>query len=194
MIFQRVLITIFNKKNKLMKKILSLFLILSIISGCKNDEESILFTLPIRNINFEIPAGINPIKSHYFVINDVPTFFDDLMKSNHVNIEDVASIIPVSAKLIQPFTDVDYDFAYEVAIKLCDNQDDEDCNHEIFWRKPVPEDIGSQLDIVPNEINMKEILSKDKIKIQIVFLQMRTTTTEFFNNQLELNFEVRRKK
>lgn len=176
-----------------MKKFLLLLTIFSIIGGCKDNEESVLFTLPIRNINFEIPAGLNPIKAHYFVINDVPTFFNDLMESNHVNIDDVASIIPVSARLVQPFSDIDYDFAYEISIKLCDNPEDEDCAHEIFWRKPVPEDTGSQLDIVPNEIDMKDILTKEKIKIHIILLQLRTTTPEFFNNQLELNFEVRRK-
>ena len=176
-----------------MKKIIFLLLTILIIGGCRDNEEHILFTIPIRHINFEIPAGINPIKSHYFVINDVSTFFDDLMEANHVNIEDVASIIPVSAKLVQPLSDIDYDFIYEISVRLCDHPEDDDCNHEIFWRKPVPEDIGSQLDIVPNEINMKDIISKKKVKLQVVLVQLRKTTTEFFDNQMELNFEVRKK-
>ncbi len=176
-----------------MKKILLFLFIFSILGGCKENEESKLFTIPVRNIRFEVPAGLNPIKSHYFVIDDVPTFFDDLLATNKVSMDEIASIIPVSARLVQPFSDIDYDFIYEISIRLCDDPEDEDCGHEIFWRKPVPEDIGAQLDVVPNEINMKNILSKEKIKIQVVLLQLRATTTEFFDNQLELNFEVRRK-
>ncbi|MCB0641752.1 MAG: hypothetical protein KDC44_08945 [Phaeodactylibacter sp.] len=154
-------------------------------------EEDFLFNLPFPVLNFTIPAGVNTLESHYFNIDSVPTNLINVALAQNFDPGAISAVRPREARLQSLFGNVDFDFVFEMTIQLCEVGDKTpNCGREIFWRQPVPENIGSFIDLIPNENDVKEMLEKDMVNIQVKLAQLRFTSPTFIEAQLSLDFSV----
>jgi len=161
-------------------------LVLTFFSCQKNDE--VLFALPLPLLNLTIPAGINPVEAQYFNIDSVPTNLFNVANARNIDLGSVQQVIPATATLRSIFG-TDYSFAFEVTIQLCEVGDKSpNCGREIFWRQPVPENIGSFLEFVPNENNVKDALEEELVNIQVKIAQLRSTSPAFIESELLIEF------
>jgi hypothetical protein len=173
-------------------RLTAVLLFFLLFSACSKEDQRVLFEIPFRNLDFTIPAGINPFEAQYFTLSNVQTNAKDLISGFGYSEEQVTSIVPVSARIFAPFDNVDFDFVFEVSVRICDAGDTSpNCGSEIFWRQPVPENIGNFIDLIPNELDVMERLMKENVSIQIKLAQLRDTSPQFINARLEMDFEVR---
>ena len=168
---------------------LLLLLILPFLS-CEK-EKNLLFNLPFPNLNFTIPAGVNALEAQYFNIDSVPTNLINVAMAQNFDPNQITAVRPASARLQSLFGNVDFDFVFEMTIQLCEVGDKSpNCGREIFWRQPVPQNVGDFVDLIPNENNVLEMLEKDMVNIQIKLAQLRATSPTFIEAQLNLDFSV----
>jgi hypothetical protein len=169
----------------------ALLLLLVSVWGCKKPGDDARFFIPFRGLDFTIPAGVNPLEAQYFNINDVPTNTLTFLDGNGMDLDEVTSILPVNASITSIFGDANYDFAFEISINICEaGVTDPNCGREAFWRQPVPENIGTFVELNANTSDIQDLLKEEKINIQIKIGQLRGTTTQFVESRLEMDFAV----
>lgn len=155
-----------------------------------NDGLEFAFRMEYPNNTFEIPAGLNTIESHFFVIQDIPTNRDLFFSS--VDTSEVEIIIPNGARITSlDGSDIDFDFLFEVSVRLC-SKDGSTCGREIFYRDEIPENVGSSLALIPNENNVKEELTSDNYTIEVVLKRLVTPSPRFIRAKIDLVFDARR--
>ena len=88
------------------------------------------------------------------------------------------------------FTNIDYAFIKSIDIQLYDVVNGTVKSIPAFYRDPVPKNTGEIVDLVTEELNLKEFLLKDKINIRIK-LQLFESAPKTVESRLILKFAVR---
>ena len=175
-----------------MKKVLLFLPLIFLLAGCKNKDKDVLFQQPFRGLEFTIPAGINPFEAQYFNIDSVPTNALALFSSFGIEASEIQSIVPATARINSLFGNVDYDFILELSVNICPAGDKTpNCGFEAFWRDPVPEAIGSFVDMAANNTDLQELLKQDMVNVQVKLARLRGTSPQFVESILEMDFDVR---
>jgi hypothetical protein len=174
-----------------MQKWAVLFLV-AMSLGCRKDNDIILFEIPFPNLDFTIQAGLNPLDTWYFNMDNVPTNALNLFDANGVDTSAYSSLIPNTARLVSVFNDVEYDFVYEIAVYLCEagNQSPK-CGKEIFYRFPMPNNPGSIVDIIPNPLEVGDLLLSERVNVQVM-LRFISPPPQFVESRLNIDFVVKK--
>jgi hypothetical protein len=175
-----------------MKNIILLLFGLLLVTSCNKDRDEIIFPFPIQDIDFSIPPTANTFQVHYFNLEDVVTNHEGLFSSNNIDENSDVRIVPLEASLNVLVGNIDYDFIEQMSIRICDAGDvSENCGTEIFWRQPVPLNVGSVLNLIPSDIDIKRYLTQDKINIQVKLERLRQNPPQFVETRLLLDFAVK---
>lgn len=174
-----------------MKNILFLFFAICLLSSCKKDKQKTLFLFPLQDIEFSIPPTASAFQVHY-VTKEVVTNHAGLFDANDIAEDGEFRIMPSEGSLNSIANNLDYDFIEVMSVRICDEGDfSETCGTEIFWRQPVPFDVGSVLQLVPSDVDIKQYLLQDKVNIQVKFERLRDNPPQFVDTRLLLDFAVR---
>lgn len=173
----------------LAKIIFSLFPLLY-FSCTPDDGLEFAFRMNYPNNVFEIPAGLNTIESHFFVLENIPSnlnlYFDG------IDTTDIKAIVPREARLFSlDGTNVNFDFIFEISLRLC-RPDGTSCNREIFYRDQIPENVGSSLPLIPNENNIRAEILNGAYTVEVVLQRLAYSPTQFTRVGLDLAFDARR--
>lgn len=169
-----------------MHRILFLFLATILFSNCGKDE-TILFSMPYQD-SFEIPAGLNTIDNHYFVLENIPTNKTSLFNANNVTDEDIVTINPESCRLTAVFNS-EYGFLFDVSVRMY--TDDPLDYKEIFYRENIPENTGSQLDLIPTLVNVRDFMMEETFNVEIVLIRPRVPSPEFIDTIVKFEFAAK---
>lgn len=164
---------------------------------CTEDDLNVVFKMEYPNLQINIPAGLNTVDSHFFILRDIPTnksfFFGNIDENS------ITEITPSAARLdaIQNFAD--YAFIEEVVIRVCEDNNiftKEDvnnrCRREIFFRDAIPFNTGSQIAFIPNGNNLKSVLTGDTFTLVLVLRRLRSFASTDIPSRLELQFDAKR--
>jgi len=163
-----------------------------------DDNPNVVVVMEYPNEIFEIPAGLDPFESHYFIFNDVQTNSNFFLQSVEQN--QLAAITPGYARIrsLEGGT-VRYDFIGEIVIRMCSepvNSGDEvvqKCQRELFYRFPVPERAENVLNLIPNpNVNVKELMLQDRFSFVVVLRRLRGTSPQFIETRVEMGLEAKR--
>ncbi len=159
------------------------------LQGCRKEEKGFLFEMEYP-VDFTINAGIGPFVTHYFEVQGIPTFADSLFAFHNVQQSVVTDILPRNGQMIPIFTNIDYAFIRSIDIQLYDEVSGTVKSIPAFYRDPVPENTGEIVDLVAEELDLKEFLLKDKVNIRIK-LQLFEPAPKTVESRLILKFAVR---
>ncbi|HHB79171.1 MAG TPA: hypothetical protein ENK85_08060 [Saprospiraceae bacterium] len=172
------------------KSLLVLFVGLLLVSCRKNNERAFLFEMEYP-VDFTINAGIGPFVSHYFEIQDILTFSDSLFAFHEVDPATIESILPQNGRMVAVYaTGVEYDFIKSIDVELYDEVNGSIKRLPAYYRDPVPEKTGSQIDLVSEEADLKEFMLKDHFNCRIR-LQLYGAAPQTIESRLILKFAVR---
>lgn len=169
-----------------MHRFLYLFSLIFLLSNCK-DEEPVLFTMPYQE-TFEIPAGLNTIDTHHFVIPNIASNKATLFSGNNVTDEDVVTINPESCRMTSVLN-ADYGFLFNVSVRMY--TDNPDAYLEIFYRDNVPANTGGQLDLIPTLVNVRNFLVAETFTVEVVLERPRIPSPEYIDTVVRMDFAVR---
>lgn len=172
-----------------MKKLLLIFFIGLVFVSCRKPERAFLFDMEYP-VDFTINAGLGPFTSHYFEIQGIATYADSLFSFHDVDPASIESILPRKGRLVAVFSDVEYDFIKNIEVELYDEVNGTIKRLPAYYRDPVPEKTGSQVDLVSEEVDLKEFILKDHINVRIK-LQLYGAAPKTIESRLILEFAVR---
>ena len=170
-----------------MKKLYYLLLIVVLSLNCGKEEPSLL-EMAYRG-NFSIPAGLNPFETHFFVIPNIPNNKDPLFNASGLTDADVEMILPRRARINSIFNGPSFDFAEEVFVRIY--TDDEYDYLEVFWRQPVPENTGSNLDLIAGLGNTQRFFTASTFNIIIGFRNLRYVLPQTIDAEIDFSFDVK---
>jgi len=172
-----------------MKYILTSILVVLLSLSCNNNNDDRLFEMPLRDVNFDLPAGLNTLDAHYFEIKNIPTNTIDVFNTFGANINNITAIEPGKATLINLFGASGFNFCGEIAVRMF--SDNIETRTEIFYLDPVQVDAGPTVNLIPSDVDLTEYLKEETVHIEIKFGRMRTPSPESMEVRLELDFNVR---
>jgi hypothetical protein len=133
-------------------------------------------TVPLFTINYEeqfsIPAGLNTIETHTFVIKDIPALLETYKSTFNVLDEDIAAILPSRGKIDQVFSNINFDFIQTVSIWMVSTID-ADFRYELYYLDFVPLNTGNELKLLSGISNLKDIMEEGSFNLEIK-LKFRT--------------------
>lgn len=174
------------------------FLSIFLLFACSADDLSLAFRMEYPNQLFTIPAGINPFESHFFVLKDIPTskdfFFGNFQQ------EEITEISALSAILrSREGISINFGFIQEISVRICsdtpltEQEVEEKCPRvrEIFYRDNIPPNIRDQVELIPNGLNLKELLTKDEFSVVVVLRRLREFPPTSINTRFDMSFQAR---
>jgi len=146
--------------------------------------------LPLSSLEFNVEAGSNTLDTYYYFFDDVPTHFAELADTYGFDTAAVKAIVPGKAFIRSIFGEEYKDIFWEIAVHVCPEGDKEfKCGKEAFYWKFPTQTLGSDFDLVPNEPDLKEWLSRDRVNIQLWF-RLAQTPTQTISSRLDLRFHA----
>jgi hypothetical protein len=94
-----------------------LFLLASIVLSCDKGEVGRKFSIRLDR-NFEVPAGLDYLNAHYFVLDEIPTFYQQVVNQQNVPAGTKITLVPESAVISSIYNDVDFDFVDKVSVRI----------------------------------------------------------------------------
>ncbi|MEM9991194.1 MAG: hypothetical protein AAF738_05480 [Bacteroidota bacterium] len=177
---------------------ISHFLSIFLLFACTSDDLEFAFEMDYPNQSFEIAAGLNPFVSHFYLINDIPTakgfFFGDFQE------EDITEIAATRAILrSREGISINFGFLEEVSVRICterpiserDAQQKCGREREIFYRDNIPPNIRDEVELLPNSLNVKELLTKEEFSVLVVLRRMRDFPSTTINTRFDMRFQAR---
>ena len=150
--------------------------------SCSKDR-SILFDLPFE-LRFEIPAGLNPLDRHFFLIRDVPTNLAAF--KNQFEVEGEFSLRPSNAVLNSVVGNQNWAFLREVEVSIFQD-DDPDKDTEVFLTDNVPVNAGRSVVVLPFEDDVHDLLDVERVDFKIS-IRLRGTSPSFIESVINLSF------
>lgn len=123
---------------------------------------------------FEVPAGLNYIDAHYFVLDEIPTFYDQIIGQQNVPAGAKITLVPERASITSLFNDIDFDFIDKVAIRIYTNNNPKD-KPEAFYIEYIPNSVDNELQLIPTSFDAKPFLEYGIVNAEIRFFFKRTT-------------------
>lgn len=132
-----------------------------------------------HDVDFEIPAGLNNIETHIFIINNVPTHVGNRLDDFNLTWDDVERINSAKATITGKFSNIDWDFVSSVEIDAINIHDHLD-RKEIFYQEFIGFDTNEELRLLSSLSDIKSILENPtmKLEIQLRFKQFTPATLD----------------
>ncbi|MEM8906526.1 MAG: hypothetical protein AAGD05_01665 [Bacteroidota bacterium] len=169
-----------------MKKFLYLLLFPCLLMNCGQEQVSLL-DMPYQ-VQFTIPAGLSAFENWCFLIENIPNNKNTLFAGAGLEDAEITEIRGKTARLSTIFTDEEYDFIYDISVRIY--KDDPDDYRELFYRAEVPLNASNQLDLIGGDNDVQQYLQEPTFNI-LVRITPRETLLETFDNRLDFEMFVR---
>ena len=162
-------------------------LVLAAATGCQGDDGGLGDRLEMLPLRVGVPAGLNPAFSHNFTIDaEVPTDHERFARETGVAWEDWERVEPRRASLVITEAGLDWSFAREVVLK--GYRDDPAAQVELFYRDPIPTNVGQRLDMIPSDRDVKGLLDGDTYGLILEIRRLRNAPPQSFPVTLEYSY------
>lgn len=159
-------------------------LIISNIS-CKKDSFQKKFGVRLDR-NFDVPAGLDFIDAHFFVLTELQTFYSNIIAQEDVPDGATISVVPERAVITSLFGDVDFDFVERVSVRIFTN-DNVDDKPEAFYIEFIPNTVDGELELIPTSFNALKFLKGGLVNAEVKFV-FRRTTPQLMNLRILMDF------
>lgn len=160
--------------------------LITMFSSCSSDDTP-LITIE-RQVDFEVPVGLNTIETHTFVLNDVPLGLKSEIATRGYNEDVIKRILAERGLIIAKFDNIDWDFVNDVSIRALSNTIPVE-SAEIFYQDPVPFNTNEEIRLFSNITNVKDILLNDLVDIEVK-MRFRTFSPTNIEARLTISFAI----
>lgn len=146
-----------------------------ILMTCRQDAGEPLFDLVYQPREFQIPAGYGSFTALVFSYDNLPTNFGSQLNISGHDVTEVTQIVPLYARL-ESLDGLDFGFLTSVSVRVCERGPDPCTDFdEVFYLDDLFRRNLTVLNLDPGLRNMKEILSGDLYKMELVFFSGEVT-------------------
>ena len=164
---------------------------LLVFASCNTEEE--LFEIEYET-DVVFSAGISQFEVHFQDIFGIQSMIDAFLVANNRTAEEIMSIVPKEARLINIQSSQSLDFIQDISIRLFDgdsfNPTEISNITEVFFRENIPQDQSTFINLLPSLPDVKDRLFEDDINIG-VRSQLRVPPPSTIEARLRITFAVR---
>ena len=158
--------------------------------NCKKQDRG--FQMIYRSLTpYNISIGLDPFASHYYtsdqILSDTVLFFP----ANNVTAAQVGRITPYTMNIRASFQDGRYDFVSHVEVSIFDPARPNTTEQIIFYNDNVPVTTGTQINLVPNDVDVTPFLVKGKSFVLRTKFQFRDTPQRTIATEWNASFFAR---
>jgi len=167
-------------------KLLVALLISLSFSSCDKGNDPI-FEMPLF-FDINIPAGLNTFQSHFFIIEDVPTFSSTLLSANGESTDNIGSILAGAGFLETRFSGLDLDFIEDIGVHVLEPNDFNQ-RHEAYYtlNDVVPFGSKTKIDMIPSIVDQKEWLLNETVDLEFR-INLRGFLPQEIDGRVEMRF------
>ena len=157
-----------------------------LLSACGDDAPpGTRLTYPPQQ--FQIGAGLNPVLSHTVVLPRQTTDHARLQRETGVAWSDWTRVVPRRASLQINEPGLDWGFCEEVIIRAFVGED-ASVAREIFYRDQIRFDEGPRLDMIPSELDVRDLLDGPEVTFLVELRRLRQSPRQSLPVTLTLDF------
>lgn len=171
-------------KINFISKLLFITLIFSLLS-CNKDTFPKKFGIRLER-DFNVAAGLDILDAHYFVLNEIPTFYDNIIAQENVPAGTTIHLVPERAIITSQFGEVDFDFIDKVSVRIFTNTNLTD-KPEAFYVEFIPNTVDNELELIPTSFEALPFLEGGLVNAEVKFLFKRTSPQQM-NLHLVMDF------
>lgn len=166
-------------------KLIFTFILSAFFLGSCSKAPNALFLMN-NEARFEIQAGLGTIETHSFIIQDVPTFFDQFSGTVGADTSSIASLFSDIAYLRPRFQDVDLDFINDLRIYLRDPSDIS-TRKLVFYRDFIDLGFKEEILLLNSLVDVEDLMSKDRFHLEVE-MNLRQNTFQSIEYVLDMQF------
>jgi hypothetical protein len=151
-----------------------LLLISGLQCSCNGDEGQELILVPFQ-VQFEVPAGLNPALEHRVLITNIQNSFVGLLEQNGIDTSRISAVTAGNGQFLEMNGVMDLNFLLELEIRIFSNLNP-DYSKEIYYRNNIPINTGSTLDLFPSLSNIEDIIFEPGMSLEITFKRLNGPT------------------
>lgn len=165
---------------------LFLFLIILLTPfGCNKDETPALFDM-VYVMNFDLPAALNTVQTHFVEFDKVPTNIEAYLADHGLTKADIGRIEPYDALLEVVLAPESLSYFQEIFVELLDGNTRLEC----FYTPNVPFNTGNQVVLVGTLADFKPWLTQSAMNLRMGF-RLREPSPTSLNFILRLTFKAK---
>lgn len=153
--------------------------------GCNKDETPALFDM-VYVMNFELPAALNTIQTHFVEFDKVPTNIEAYLADHGLTAADIGRIEPYDAQLEVVLAPESLAYFQEIFVELLDGNTRLEC----FYTPNVPFNTGTQVIMVGTLADFKPWLTQSAMNLRMGF-RLREPSPTSLNFILRLTFKAK---
>jgi hypothetical protein len=139
-------------------------LILSLLVGCNGTDRTFVQRQIIEN--FQIPAGLNTIESHYFRLSDVNLFYNETLKANGFETTSPREVSGLRASIRNRFSGNDLSVIDRISIFVVNKQNRTD-RVEIFYNENIPFNQANEIKLLSSISNFYPYIKDGKVDLDV---------------------------
>ena len=171
-------------RSTVLLSIIMLLNVVFVLPSCNNSAQ-VLF-LVNTEVDRVVPGGLNLVETHFFQINNVPTFWESFSQNSAMGNGENNEVFPNQAILSSKFGD-NLDFINNVSIWLYNT--DYEGGTEIFYQDNINLGNKTEIELLSGIAEIGDIVKADQmlIEIRLNFRQFKASETEL---RLKMDFAV----
>lgn len=164
-----------------------LFLLSAVCCSSCDKNDTPIFEMDVF-FDINIPAGLNTIENHYFIIEDVPTFASALLSSNNLSPEDIGSILGGIGTVETRFSGLDLDFIQDVGVHLLDQENQLSRNEAFYiFNDYVQLGTKTEIEMIPSILNLQDLLLEETVDIEFR-INLRNFLPQELDGRIQMKF------
>lgn len=185
MTFKKCDATLKMAKNTLLFLITTAIPVL-FFSGCDKQTPS-LYEVGIER-DFDIPAGLNNIETHYLYLRNVPTFYKQFADSKGFDLAAITSVRAARGLIRSDFQTFRYDFIDRISVSVVSRKDPLQ-RREMYYLDDVPFNTDDELRMLSSATELIDVISEEFVDIEIR-LNLRASTGNAIRSKLIFSYAV----
>ena len=163
-----------------------LLAVITVVS-CQKDKRTELFELN-HFLDFEIAPGLNTFDTHFFIISNIPSLYDEKLAASGRTKDDVVAIEAKDAFLSSTFGDINLEFIHRISVIIFDPFDPSN-RIEFLYLDPTPFKNASTWRLFPGIADITEWMEEDYFGVEIR-LNFREVSPSLIPMRLEFDLRV----
>lgn len=164
-------------------KRLILFLVITSFLSCNT--KTPVFEI-YQEVSFLMPAGKDPIATHHFIINDIPSFLNSNLTQRGLKLSDLKELYAGYGKLESIVYDSNFGVIDRISVWIY-IKGDYDNRMEIYYHDEIPYTRKGELKLLSTGEDAREVLLEDKYEMDVE-IQFRGFTSESIETRLTFSY------
>lgn len=168
-------------------KIYHLAVVIGLLFLSCNKDGDLVYDFRLQTL-IDVPTGLNTLETHYFIIRDVPTFFNANLESRGINKESIIRVNASRGTFSSRFNKYNLAFIRLATVSAISRKPGGK-KVEMFYMEDVPFNEDEELQMLTSLGDLKELFEEESVDLEVRLI-FRATPPPGLTLQLDYGYLV----